>query len=117
VATFVAYDDDGHTYGYEKGEYFRQETVVKRSGRTTEVAVSAATGTYQAQFPSYLFRVHQSSESVTSDGGRLKKFPSESAFRASTEPGWFATTDKFGTVTEVRVPTDAKPHTLTLPAH
>jgi len=117
VAKFVAYDDDGHTYGYEKGEYFRQEIAVRRSGRTTEVAVSAAAGTYQAQFPSYLFRVHQSSESVTSNGSRLKKSPSESAFRASTAPGWFETTDKFGPVTEVRLPTDAKPHTLTLPAH
>jgi hypothetical protein len=81
------------------------------------VSISAAAGTYQAQFLSYLFRVHQSSESVTSNGSRLKKSPSESAFRASTEPGWFETTDKFGPVTEVRLPTDAKPHTLTLPAH
>jgi alpha-glucosidase len=117
VARFLAYDDDGHTYDYEKGDYFRQEIAAKGSARSTEIAVNSATGTFKAHFPSYLLRVHQASDSVSSDGATLKKFPSESAFRSSTDAGWFPTTDRFGVVTEVRLPSDAKQHTVTLALH
>jgi alpha-glucosidase len=114
VASFVVYDDDGHTYDYEKGSYFRQEIAAKRLARSTELAVNSATGTYKAHFPSYLLRVHQASESVTTDGARMKRFTSENEFRLSTEAGWFPTVDRFGAVTEVRVPSDAKQHTIKL---
>jgi alpha-glucosidase len=110
----VAYDDDGHTYAYEKGEYFRQELKATRSGAVTEIAVNAATGNYKAQFPNYLFRVHQASGNVFSQGAPMKKFPSESAFRSASEPGWFSGVDRFGPVTEVRLPVDGKPRTVTL---
>jgi alpha-glucosidase len=117
VARFLAYDDDGHTYGYEKGEYFRQEIAAKGSGSSTEIALDSATGTYKAHFPSYILQVHQASGSVTGDGAKLKRFTSESAFRSSSEAGWFLATDKFGPVTEVRIPSDAKQHTVTLALH
>jgi hypothetical protein len=114
VANFVVYDDDGHTYDYEKGEYFRKAMTAKRSGTSTEIALNAATGTYRPQFPHYLLRVHQASANVTSQGAGLKRFPSESAFRSANEPGWFSGVDKFGPVTEVRLPVNAKPLTLKL---
>jgi alpha-glucosidase len=114
VAGFMVYDDDGHTYAYEKGEYFRQELSARRSGAVTEIAVNAATGTYRAQFPNYLLRVHQASGNVSSDGVALKRFASESAFRSSGEPGWFSGADKFGPMTEIRLPVEGKAHTLKL---
>jgi alpha-glucosidase (family GH31 glycosyl hydrolase) len=116
VASFVVYDDDGHTYAYEKGEYFRQEMSARRLGAATEIAVNAATGTYRAQFPNYLVRVHQASGSVTSEGAPLKRFTSESAFRSAGEPGWFSGVDKFGPVTEVRLPMEVKARTVKLSA-
>jgi hypothetical protein len=76
--------------------------------------VNAATGTYRAQFPSYLLRVHQKSGSVTSEGFALKRFTSENAFRSSGEPGWFSGVDKFGPVTEVRLPVEVKARTVKL---
>jgi alpha-glucosidase len=117
AATFVVYDDDGHTYAYEKGEYFRQEMSARRSGELTEIAVNASTGTYHAQFPNYLLRVHQSSVSVTNQGTPMKRFTSESSFRSAGEPGWFSGVDKFGPVTEVRLSIDAKEHTVKLSSH
>jgi alpha-glucosidase (family GH31 glycosyl hydrolase) len=114
AAKFLVYDDDGHTYDYEKGSYFRQQIAAAGSPRATEITVDAATGTYKAHFPSYLLQVHQASGGVTSDGVKLQRFSSESAFRSSSEAGWFSTTDKFGAVTEIRVPTDAKQHTVKL---
>jgi len=115
-ASFLVYDDDGHTYSYEKGEYFRQELTAKRSAASTEIALGAATGTFQPHFPSYWMRVHQASGSVTLEGAAMKKFASEGAFQAASEPGWFSGTDKFGPVTEVRLATDAKAHTVKLSA-
>ena len=117
VAKFLAYDDDGHTYDYENGTYFRQEIAANGSARSTEIAVSSATGTYKPHFPSYLLQVHQASDSVTSDGANLKRFTSESAFLSSIEPGWFSASDRFGAVTEIRVPSDANQHTVNLALH
>jgi hypothetical protein len=114
VASFLAYDDDGYSYDYEKGAYFRQEISAARSGRETHIEIAAATGLYKARFPSYLLRVHQASAGVTTDGQTLTKFASASTFESSIEPGWFSTTDRFGAVTELRIATDAKPHTLNL---
>lgn len=114
VAKFVAYDDDGHTYDYEKGQYFRQEIAATASARSTEIAVSAATGGYSAHFPAYLMRVHQTADSISSDGVKLKRFASEADFRSSTEAGWFSTTDRFGDVTEIRLAVDAKQHQVAL---
>ena len=114
AASFVIYDDDGHTYAYEKGDYFRQEMTAKRSGTSTEITLNAATGTYKAQFSNYLLRVHQASASVRSEGATLKRFTSESAFRSANEPGWFSGTDKFGPLTEIRLPVDARKRAVNL---
>jgi alpha-glucosidase len=116
VANFVVYDDDGHTYAYEKGEFFRQEVTAKHSGASTDVAMNAATGSYHPPFSNYVLRVHQASGSVTSNGATLKKFASESAFQSANEAGWFSGVDKFGSVTEVRLPVNAKAVTVKLAA-
>jgi hypothetical protein len=86
----------------------------KRSGTSTEITLNAATGTYKAQFPNYLLRVHQASASVMSEGATLKRFTSESAFRSASEPGWFSGVDKFGPVTDVRLPANARQQTVKL---
>jgi alpha-glucosidase (family GH31 glycosyl hydrolase) len=112
VANFVVYDDDGHTYAYEKGEYFRQAVSAKHAGTSTEIALVAATGAYRVEFPNYVLRVHQATGNVTSEGIALKKFSSESAFRSASEPGWFSGADKFGPVTEVRLPVSGKTATV-----
>jgi alpha-glucosidase len=114
VARFLIYDDDGLTYNYEKGVYFRQEMTARRSGRTTDIDFGSATGGYKPHFTNYLLRVHQASAGVTSDGRRLRKFASESAFQASNEPGWFSATDRFGAVTEIRLPINPRQHSVRL---
>jgi alpha-glucosidase len=117
TAEFVVYDDDGHTYEYESGNYFRQEVTAKRAGSATEVDLGAATGKYHAHFPTYLMLVHQASKAVASNGSAMKRFASESAFRGSEEPGWVSTTDKFGAATMVRLPVEAGARKLTLTAN
>jgi alpha-glucosidase (family GH31 glycosyl hydrolase) len=114
AAKFVVYDDDGHTYAYEKGEYFRQEVTAKGAGASTELAVSAATGAYRAHFPNYVLRVHQAAGSVTNQGSAMKRFASESAFQSANDAGWFSGTDRFGPVTEIRLATDGEARTVKL---
>jgi len=114
TANFMIYDDDGHSYDYEKGTYFRQEISAVRSARATDIELASATGSFKPHFPSYLLRVHQASSGVASDTDKLARFGSESAFQASAEPGWFSTTDRFGAVTVIRLATDAKQHTVRL---
>jgi hypothetical protein len=63
-----------------------------------------------------VLRVHQASGSVTSDGATLKKFASENAFLSSGEPGWVTTVDKFGAVTEIRIPASASEPNVKLSA-
>ena len=114
VAGFLAYDDDGHTYDYENGGYFRQQITATRSARTTDIELNSATGVYSAHFAGYLFRIHQPVANAMIDGRKLKKFASANAFHASREPGWFSTADRFGPVAEVRIATDSKHHILKL---
>jgi alpha-glucosidase len=116
IAEFVVYDDDGHTYEYESGNYFRQEVTARLAGSGTEVDLRSATGNYHAHFPTYVLMVHQASQAVTSDGAAMKRFGSESAFRASEEPGWVSTTDKFGAATMVRLPVESKARSVKLAA-
>jgi alpha-glucosidase (family GH31 glycosyl hydrolase) len=114
TARFMVYDDDGHTYEYEKGDYYRQEVTAKWAANVTEITLNTATGSYRPHFPTYLLQVHQASQTVTSDGAAIKRFASEAAFRRSDETGWFGSTDKFGAVTLVRLPVEAKERTLKL---
>jgi alpha-glucosidase (family GH31 glycosyl hydrolase) len=116
IAEFVVYDDDGHTYEYESGNYFRQEVTAKLVGSGTEVDLRSAIGNYHAHFATYVLMVHRASQAVTSDGAAMKRFSSESAFRASKEPGWVSTTDKFGAATMVRLPVESKERSVKLAA-
>ena len=51
VATFSVYDDDGHTYAYEKDKYFQQDVTAKRYGEVTKLTISRSRGSYQTTIP------------------------------------------------------------------
>ena len=105
TAEFTVYDDDGHTYAYEHGAYFRQSIQAKQHGAATNVTLAAPTGSYTSTIPSYLLRVHRTATVVWGDHGGLHKFPTEAAFQDSADPGWTTSKDRFGPVTLVRIPT------------
>jgi hypothetical protein len=64
----------------------------------------------------YDLRIHQASARVAADGGPLKRFATVEGFRASEDAGWVSTSDRFGAVTEVRLPTESKERNLKLTA-
>ena len=111
-ASFVVYDDDGHTYAYESGEFFRQEMTATAAAKSTSISFSAATGAYKPHFPSYILRVHQGASKVSLDAAALARSASLEAFQASRNAAWFASTDRFGAVTEIRIPAGAAKSTV-----
>jgi alpha-glucosidase (family GH31 glycosyl hydrolase) len=102
VAKFLVYDDDGHTYAYERSVYFEQEISAVQDDHTTKLDIGALQGSYKTTIPSYLVRVHTSAVQVKSKLG-LRRFDGEAKFDASSDPGWMTSHDRFGPVVVIRL--------------
>ncbi len=112
--TFDYYDDNGTTYDYEHGAYFRQQLSVERTTGGVRVGTGAVAGSYQPALKFYLFKVHGGAAGMVSDNGKpLPHFDNLNALNDATGQGWSSGTDRFGPVTYVRV-TAAKARTLAL---
>jgi alpha-glucosidase (family GH31 glycosyl hydrolase) len=112
-AAFTVYDDDGHTYAYERDEYFRQSIRATRRDDGVEVALARPSGSYRTVLSSYGIRVHYPASKVSWSAGSLPFFNTEAELLASDKPGWAKSKDRFGLVTVVRVPV-GQPHEETL---
>jgi len=102
AAEFKYYEDDGATYAYEKGAFYRQEiSAVQRDGSVT-IRLKAPVGSFKPAVKTFLVRVHGTAASSVSVGGaRWVRAASD-----SEEPGvrrWTAGTDRFGPVTTLKV--------------
>ena len=101
-ASFVVYEDDGNTYGYEKGIYMRQKVSATKRSNQTEIALDGATGTYVAPLQTYLFRVHAPANEVLLNGRAANAIETPNSI--ARLPNWKPGVDRFGPTTEVRVP-------------
>ena len=101
-AGFIAYDDDGETYNYEKGDYMRQQIAAQQDGDRINVSVAAATGAYASPLRTYFLKIHAAAHRVLLNGRRIRRVP-ETSFSASPGMNWAASTDRFGPVVLVRV--------------
>jgi alpha-glucosidase len=102
-ASFVAYDDDGETYNYEKGDYLRQQISAKENGNETAIRVDASTGNYSARLRSYLLRIHSAARKVTLNGKPLPQ-TGTSAADLTSDGNWLLQNDRFGPVVLIRIP-------------
>ncbi len=103
TSRFVYYDDDGRTYDYEKGIFFRQPMEMKASldglqtARNVQIRLAAAGGTYKPDVQRYVLHVHGiAAKSVT-----------------GSDIDWSTKTGSYGPYTELLVPA-GKPLTLEL---
>ena len=103
-ARFSVYDDDGHTYAYEKGGYFEQRIAASVGGKAIVLTLARPAGNFKTTIPSYLLRVHALASDVSRGSGKMRRFASEAAIRKSTEAGWATSNDRFGAVTLIREP-------------
>ena len=52
------YDDDGQTYDYEKGVYYRQMLKLQQDGQTVRFRLDNPQGSYQPETETYRIQVH-----------------------------------------------------------
>lgn len=100
-STFDYYDDDGSTYDYEHGAYFLQPLSVQRKGRTVQLELGAASGSFTPALRHYLLKIHGGA--ATRISGKLKSFPDLEALQQSGGEGWATGRDRYGEVTWLRV--------------
>jgi alpha-glucosidase len=95
--SFSYYDDDGATYGYEKGQYFKQIMRTWREGSGARFSVSSPEGSYDPKTPFYLCRLHGlGADSVSLDGAALPMAASLDGLLKGAGPGWIGGEDRYG---------------------
>lgn len=105
--SFVVYDDDGQTYNYEKGEYFRQEIRAQTIGSATRVEINGSKGKYVTPLRTYLLRIHTAAHRLSVDGKLLAARDGGGKFTA-VGANWEHELDRFGPVVVVQIPAGAK---------
>ncbi len=89
--SFSYYDDDGATYDYEKGIYFKQNMHLKQEGKTVNFKIDAVEGTFKSELKTYLIKIHGlKGKSVTFGGAAVQNVA--------------VSKDIYGDVTIVKVP-------------
>lgn len=101
---FDVYDDDGDTYGYEKGDYFLQALSMRRDGKVVTFRAAAPGGRFKTSWKHYVLALHvPAAGAVSVDGKPLEQAASVDALRASQGEGWAQGHDRFGEVTYVKI--------------
>lgn len=112
-ATFVAYDDDGKTYDYEKGQYLRQKVMAVRKGRETTITVAPPSGTYASPIRTYLLRIHTEAHHVLLNNKPLVAVNPEQ-LQPAGEGHWASGHDRFGNDVLVRLTAGQGPAVVSL---
>ena len=103
-STFVYYDDDGATYDYEKGSFFKQEIKAREEADGISLDLSSPTGAYSPTLRWYTFRIHGAvCGALTIDAQPVREMGGLPELEKSDGAGWAASTDIYGDVTCVKV--------------
>lgn len=103
--SFVLYDDDGDTYDYESGVYFRQPISQKATRKSVTIRLAQAEGSYDPPFDTYMVKVHyREAADVRAGGKKLKRFDTHKQLSNSPGSGYCVSKDHYGVVTYVKVP-------------
>ena len=103
-ARFVYYDDDGVTYAYERGIYYRQSIAFFPQGRTAHLQIDAPDGSFKCPLMLYLIKIHGSLASAVQLDGRALPRTTVALLEKTEELRWAVGRDRFGTFVIVRVP-------------
>lgn len=107
-SSFTFYDDDGETYAYETGNWYKQELSAHLEDGSASFDLAAPTGPYAPPLSHVECRIHAPTGNIVSvNGNPLAAFADVAAFSNSTAEGWVAGSDRFGPVTYVRVDAQA----------
>ena len=102
---FTYYDDDGTTYAYERGVFYRQSVRASDNGTSADLQLGEPDGSFKPPLQFYIVKVHgRSASAVLLDGKALARLPAEDQLMKSGEAGWTTGRDRFGPVTLLRIP-------------
>ncbi|MDP4145293.1 MAG: glycoside hydrolase family 31 protein [Bacillota bacterium] len=103
--SFNYYDDDGKTYQYEKGVYFKQNIDAQDKGNgQVNINLSAKTGSYTPETKYFILKVHgKASDSVNLGSSSVKAYGSLDDLMNAEGEGTAKGQDVYGEVTYVKV--------------
>jgi alpha-glucosidase len=102
--SFNLYDDDGTTYGYENGIYFKNIFRQQEKGNRIEFDVFAQNSSYKPTFTNYIVKLHyQVASHVDLNKEKLKQFYSYNSLLSAKEPGFFNSEDTYGKLTYLKL--------------
>ena len=104
-SSFALYDDDGVSYDYENGAFFKQIISAQDNGSAgIQVSLGAKTGSYLSSYESYILKIHgKAAQGVTSNQNQLTKYNDLYALKAAAGEGFATGKDIYGDVTYVKV--------------
>lgn len=101
--SFTYYDDDGQSYAYESGRFFRQ-TMTAQDLEGVTFTVSSNSGSYTPPLQYYLCRFHcRTNQGVTIDGAAPAKYASAPALEAAPGEGWAEGINGYGYTVYVKL--------------
>jgi len=105
ATSFTYYDDDGTSYDYEGGEYFKQTlTAQDNGGSGISFTVGAKSGTYTPPVQYYIVKIHgKAGTGVAINGSSATSRADLQALEAAAAEGWTTGKDLYGDVTYVKV--------------
>ena len=105
TSSFNFYDDDGTTYNYEDGAYYKQVISAKDNGSAgVNVSISNKSGTYASTVQNYILKIHGKAASEAAvNQASLTKYDNLYALKAATGEGYATGKDIYGDVTYVKV--------------
>ncbi len=102
--SFNYYDDDGNTYDYENGSYFKQTITSLYAADSETLNIGAKSGAYTPELQYYITKVHMTSNApVTVDGQPVTKYGSYTELLNANGEGWTAGADTYGNVVYIKV--------------
>jgi alpha-glucosidase (family GH31 glycosyl hydrolase) len=105
TTSFTYYDDDGMTYAYEKGAFYRQRLTTRDDGTAVHFDAAAPAGTYVPALQEYEVRLHRiTARTVTIGDTAVSHYANVAELENASGSGWATGTDRYGAVTVVTIP-------------
>ena len=115
TTNFPLYDDDGHTYNYEKGQYFKQNISLSKVRDCVKIEFSKQERNYTPTFLHYLAKVHGlEAKEVVAGKTILKKFDSYNDLLDSGSEGFCNVEDIYGKATYIRLKVKGEGQSVTV---
>ncbi len=100
LTSFTYYDDDGVSYQYESGTFFKQAVSVQQSGSTVTVAFADKQGGFAPALQHYLIAINKFSATTVAG---FTSFASQAALEAASGEGYAIGSGVHGSITYIKV--------------